>query len=72
MTGAEGAVGNAHLVPAKAGAVNWSLIGSLAVPESPRPCNQSTKLLSLDAMDWFEEKTRMNCNRVGLVRVLET
>lgn len=44
VTGAEGAEGKDHLVFLNSGEVNNVLMGSLAGPESPRPCSHRIKL----------------------------
>lgn len=49
-TGALGAEGNAHLVRRNSGAEKKVRMGSLAGPESPRPCSHSTKLRLRPAM----------------------
>ena len=52
-TGERGAEGKDHLVRRNSGAEKKSRMGSLAGPESPRPCSHSTKLRFRPAM-WEE------------------
>ena len=52
-TGARGAEGNDHLASRNSGAEKRLRMGSLAGPESPRPCSHSTKLRLRPAM-WEE------------------
>jgi hypothetical protein len=49
-TAALGAEGNAHLVWRNSGDLKKARMGSLAGPESPRPCSHSTKLRLRPAM----------------------
>jgi hypothetical protein len=56
-TGARGAEGNDHLASRNSGAEKRLRMGSLAGPESPRPCSHSTKLRLRPAM--WEEGTSL-------------
>lgn len=55
-TGERGAEGKDHLVRRNSGAEKKLRMGSLAGPESPRPCSHSTKLRLRPAM-WEEGTT---------------
>lgn len=56
-TGARGAEGNDHLASRNSGAEKRLRMGSLAGPESPRPCSHTTKLWLRPAM--WEEGTSL-------------